>query len=313
MKRITLLIFLVIFCIQLSGQQHKKVNVKILNIRENAGKKFGIVGQVNQDELVNVLIEKDGWSLIETDGGTKGYVSSEFLISDEIKNMNSDQKSTSWLSILIGIVVFGFVIYKMKDFIFGLFTPKNTPKKSQSTGKSTLSIKNKAYPGYNPQGKPSSSSSNKKRSENESIKEKTINNTVKLNESKSSNSLSSSKQNNTSKSKENYHLSIKDGIVYLGKEKSTMKDSVFNYFDKAVDCDLDDHSNARSRFLVVTAKGEVFLCNLGSTGKKNVFKPFPTYGTAFKAKFSGGESFIFHTEKGSYKGYFNSTAKDKLR
>ena len=109
-----------------------------------------------------------------------------------------------------------------------------------------------------------------------------------------------------------YLLSIKDGVVNLGKERSNMRQSVFNYFDKAIDCDLEDQSDDRSRFLVVTTKGEVILCQLKSTGKKVVFRPFVSYGSAYKTRFSGRDAFTFQTEKGTYKGYFNSTKIEKI-
>lgn len=114
------------------------------------------------------------------------------------------------------------------------------------------------------------------------------------------------------KQTDTFHLSIKDGVVNLGKEHSTMRRPVFNYFDKAVDCDLEDPKNDRSRFLVVTSKGDVVLCKLQSTGKDFVFKPFISFGSAYKARFADSNSFIFTTEKGTYKGYFNSTKKEKL-
>lgn len=112
--------------------------------------------------------------------------------------------------------------------------------------------------------------------------------------------------------KNHFHLSVKNGKVILGKENSTMKKEVFNYFDAAIDCDLEESTNEKSRFLVVTTKGEVYLCQLTSTGKKKVFSPFVSYGNAFKARFASNETFIFNTEKGHFKGYFNSTRIDKL-
>lgn len=114
------------------------------------------------------------------------------------------------------------------------------------------------------------------------------------------------------KQTDTFHLSIKDGVVNLGKERSTMRQPVFKYFDKAIDCDLEDPKDDRSRFLVVTAKGEVRLCQLKSTGQTIVFRPFVSYGSAYKARFADSSSFVFTTEKGTYKGYFKSTRIEKL-
>ncbi|MCB9425806.1 MAG: SH3 domain-containing protein [Flavobacteriales bacterium] len=117
---------------------------------------------------------------------------------------------------------------------------------------------------------------------------------------------------NAPKKVTSYHLSIKNGVVYLGKERSTMQSPVFQWFEKAIDCDLENPTDERSRFLVVTTKGEVILCRLKSTGKDFVFRPFVSYGSAYKARFADSNSFVFTTEKGTFKGYFNSTRKDKL-
>lgn len=130
--------------------------------------------------------------------------------------------------------------------------------------------------------------------------------------SSSSQRKSPTKTYSQPKQTDTFHLSIKDGVVNLGKERSTMRQPVFNYFDKAIDCDLEDPKDERSRFLVVTTKGEVILCRLKSTGKDFVFRPFVSYGSAYKARFADSNSFVFTTEKGTFKGYFNSTRKDKL-
>ncbi|EAQ49601.1 SH3 domain-containing protein [Leeuwenhoekiella blandensis] len=130
--------------------------------------------------------------------------------------------------------------------------------------------------------------------------------------SKSSSRPSRNYAPSTPKKVTNYHLSIKDGVVYLGKERSTMQSPVFRGFEKAVDCDLENPTNERSRFLVATAKGEVLLCQLKSTSQKKVFRPFVSFGSAYKTRFADSNSFTFQTEKGLFKGYFNSTKIDKL-
>lgn len=109
-----------------------------------------------------------------------------------------------------------------------------------------------------------------------------------------------------------FHLSIKNGVVNLGMGRGIRRSNVFNYRDKAIDCDLEDPKDEQSRFLVVTTKGEVILCRLNSTGKDFVYRPSSSYGSAYKARFADFNSFIFTTEKGTVKGYFNSTQKDRL-
>jgi uncharacterized protein YgiM (DUF1202 family) len=241
---------------QVFGQDYKYVNTETLNIRENAGKQYNVVGQVNKGDKVNALSESDSWTQIETESGVKGYVASKYLSSSIEETKNSDKKDSSWVSVIVVLGIIGYVIYKIKNFFSGLFGGGSSSSSSQRNSPP------KAY--------------------------------------------SQPKQTDT------FHLSIKDGVVNLGKEKSTMRQPVFNYFDKAIDCDLEDPKDERSRFLVVTTKGEVILCKLKSTGKDFVFRPFVSYGSAYKAQFADSNSFIFTTEKGTYKGYFNSTRKDKL-
>lgn len=254
MRAIITLTTLFFLTVNVFGQEYKYVNTETLNIRENAGKQYNIVGQVNKGDRVTAISESDNWTQIETVNGVKGYVATQYLSFAADKQDNNDKKDSSWISVLVILGILGYAAYKVKNFFSGLFGGGSTSSQQKSPSKS----------------------------------------------------YSQPKQTDT------FHLSIKEGVVNLGKEKSTMRQPVFSYFDKAVDCDLEDPKDERSRFLVVTVKGEVLLCSLKSTGKKVVFRPFVSYGSAYKARFSGTDSFSFQTEKGSYKGYFNSTKIDKL-
>lgn len=257
MKQITTLTVLLFFTVLAFGQDFKYVNTETLNIRESAGKQYNVVGKVNKGDKVTTISESNGWTEIETENGTKGFVATKYLTDTQSEHSDNDKKESSWLSILITLGILGYAGYKVKNFFSGLFGG----------------------------GSSSGTSSSRK---------------------PTSKSYSQPKQTDT------FHLSIKDGVVNLGKERSTMRQPVFNYFDKAIDCDLEDPEDERSRFLVVTTKGEVILCQLKSTGKDFVFRPFVSYGSAYKARFADSNSFIFTTEKGTFKGYFNSTRKDKL-
>jgi uncharacterized protein YgiM (DUF1202 family) len=166
---------------QVFGQDYKYVNTETLNIRENAGKQYNVVGQVNKGDKVNALSESDSWTQIETESGVKGYVASKYLSSSIEETKNSDKKDSSWVSVIVVLGIIGYVIYKIKNFFSGLFGGGSSSSSSQRNSPP------KAY--------------------------------------------SQPKQTDT------FHLSIKDGVVNLGKEKSTMRQPVFNYFDKAIDCD----------------------------------------------------------------------------
>lgn len=256
MKRIITFTTLIFLTFQVFGQDYKYVNTETLNIRENAGKQYNVVGQVNKGDKITAISESESWTEIETENGVKGYVATKYLSSTIDEPKSNDKKDSSWVSVIVVLGIIGYAIYKVKNFFSGLF----------GGGSSNSSSQRKSSP-------------------------KTY-----------------SKPNQT----DTFHLSIKDGVVNLGKERSTMRQPVFNYFDKAIDCDLEDPKDERSRFLVVTTKGEVILCKLKSTGKDFVFRPFVSYGSAYKAQFADSNSFVFTTEKGTYKGYFNSTRKDKL-
>lgn len=263
-KKIITLTSIFLLAVQLFGQDYKNVNTGRLNVRENAGKQYRVVGQVNKGDKVAVISESNNWIYVETETGLRGYVASEYLSPIIITEKNNDkeqkdkeQKDSSWAGTLLTIGILVAIAYKAKNIFTGLFG-----------------------------GVSSSTSSQKK---------------------------STTKPSSQHNQIDTFHLTIKDGIVYLGKEKSTMKHPIFNYvLDKAIDCELEDPKDERSRYLVVTAKGEILLCKLKSTGRDFVYKPFVLYGSAYRARFSDSNSFTFTTEKGTYKGYFNSNRKDKL-
>jgi uncharacterized protein YraI len=256
MKKIFIVLFLLCLKIFSYGQDTMFINAEELNIRDGAGTKFGVIGKARQGDKIVVISTVSNWSEIETQDGTKGFVSTKFLSTTTQTNSPRKKGTNIFVSALILLGIVGYGIYKIKKYLSGLFGNNSSNKKAQR----------KSYTNNNVQSKPT----------------------------------------------DTFHLSIKDGVVNLGKERSTMRETAFHYFDKAIDCDLEDPKNDRSRFLVVTTKGEIILCKLKSTGKEFVFKPFVSFGSAYKAQFADNTSFIFTTEKGTYKGYFNSTRKDKL-
>lgn len=128
-------------------------------------------------------------------------------------------------------------------------------------------------------------------------------------------SSSNSKSSPTTKGPEkpiNRFLEIRDGNILHRKEGSTGLNIVYRGGD-AIDFDLEDRHEERTRFLVVTKNGNVLLCKTHSTGRDVVYREFVSFGHAHKANFADSNSFIFHTDKGAFKGYFNSTRKEPLR
>lgn len=146
MKKITTLTVLLFFTVLTFGQDLKYVNTETLNIRENAGKQYNVVGQVNQGEKVTTISESNGWTEIETENGTKGFVASKYLSSNnQSKSSNSSKKESSWISILIGLGILGYAIYKVKNFLSGLFGGSSSTSGSQrSTPTKTQEVRRKS-------------------------------------------------------------------------------------------------------------------------------------------------------------------------
>jgi len=113
------------------------------------------------------------------------------------------------------------------------------------------------------------------------------------------------------KPKKRFYLEINDGNIHRKTENNTGREYIYSS-SNAIDCDLENEFEDKTRFLVVTNEGKVLLCETKSTGVKFVFNPFVSYGSAYRAKFCDSNSFYFDTEKGKFKGYFNSTRIDKL-
>jgi uncharacterized protein YgiM (DUF1202 family) len=139
MKRIITFTTLIFLTFQVFGQDYKYVNTETLNIRENAGKQYNVVGQVNKGDKVNELSQSDSWSQIETESGVKGYVATKYLSSElEAEPKSNDKKDSSWVSILIVLGIIGYGLYKIKNFFSGLFGGSSSSSGSQ---RSTPTIK----------------------------------------------------------------------------------------------------------------------------------------------------------------------------
>ena len=99
--------------IHVFGVNYKYVTVEVLNVRENAGKQYNIVGKVKIGEKVTAISENNSWTQIENGTGIKGYVASKFLTSDSTK-VKSKFKEPE---------VIGFKYGFSKTFLNYLFTP----------------------------------------------------------------------------------------------------------------------------------------------------------------------------------------------
>lgn len=105
MKKITTLTVFLFFTVLAFGQDFKYVNTETLNIRESAGKQYNVVGQVNKGDKVTAISERNGWTEIETDNGTKGFVATKYLTSDSQSDHNN-RTSTGYSPIIILGIVF---------------------------------------------------------------------------------------------------------------------------------------------------------------------------------------------------------------
>lgn len=138
MRKITTLTVLLFFTVLAFGQDFKYVNTETLNIRESAGKQYNVVGQVNKGDKVTTISESNGWTEIETENGTKGFVATKYLSSDNQSENNTNNKEKSpWLSILIVLGILGYGIHKVKNFFSGLFGGSSTSSRSVSRSSSS--------------------------------------------------------------------------------------------------------------------------------------------------------------------------------
>lgn len=94
MNRIITITTLLFLALQVFGQDYKYVNTEKLNIREGAGKEYNVVGQVNKGEKVLTISEKNDWTEIETQNGTKGFVYRKYLDSHTNDNEPQDSNPT---------------------------------------------------------------------------------------------------------------------------------------------------------------------------------------------------------------------------
>ena len=105
-KLLTLIFFLT--TILTFAQTEMFVNTEQLNIRSGAGSKYEVIGKLSKNEKITVISTEGKWTEIKLDNGTKGFVSSKFLI--DTNAIPTKQKSSNWPIILIigGIILFSF-------------------------------------------------------------------------------------------------------------------------------------------------------------------------------------------------------------
>ncbi len=126
----TILFFLTL---QAFGQNYKYVNVETLNVRENAGKKYNVVGQINKGDKITELSESGSWTEIETEKGIKGYVATKYLSLNNDTQTNSDDIAT-WISVLLALGFIGLAVYKIYNLFAGLFRGSVKQNKKSYSG-----------------------------------------------------------------------------------------------------------------------------------------------------------------------------------
>lgn len=93
MRKIITLTALLFFSAAVLGQDFKIINTSALNIREQPGKNYEIVGQALQGEKVSVLSQSGEWTKIKTGSGIEGFVATKYLISASPEKDNEKQDS----------------------------------------------------------------------------------------------------------------------------------------------------------------------------------------------------------------------------
>jgi hypothetical protein len=123
MKRRFTFVLLIMTIYLANSQEFRYVNASELNVREGAGKNYNVITKVYKNEKVTVISEEEKWSVIETENGTKGFVSTKFL-----SNSTSESNGISNIGdIILKIFVYGFLfflIYKLRNVIYAIFGPR---------------------------------------------------------------------------------------------------------------------------------------------------------------------------------------------
>lgn len=134
MNRIITLIVLFFLAFQVFGQNYKYVNAETLNVRENAGKQYNIVGKVKSEDKVTVVSESGKWTQIETENGLKGYVATKFLsssIDNPKESKGSDKKGSSWIGVLVILGIIGYGVFKVINFFSDFNAGSSSSSSSQ--------------------------------------------------------------------------------------------------------------------------------------------------------------------------------------
>lgn len=94
-----------------------------LNIRDTADKSGRVIGQIAQNETVDILSVDGGWGLVLVNGDT-GYVSMDFM---EPLETSSDQEQSAekpwtdaqqaifWVCVVIAVAIYAFAVVKVRQ------------------------------------------------------------------------------------------------------------------------------------------------------------------------------------------------------
>jgi uncharacterized protein YgiM (DUF1202 family) len=127
MKNIITFLAFFIHTFHIFGQNYKYVTVDVLNIRENSGKEYNIVGKVKKGEKVIAIKEAIGWTQIESASGLKGYVSTKFLTTD-ITKIKSTIKETEVIGFEYGFLMAFEKCFFITFLIIALIKSRNKVK-----------------------------------------------------------------------------------------------------------------------------------------------------------------------------------------
>lgn len=117
MKIIITLTAFLLLTFEVFGQNYKYVTVDVLNVRENAGKEYNVVGKVKKGEKVTAISETKSWTQIENGSGMKGYVATKFLTSDSIEEKSNFEEPEiigfkyGFYKAFKNLFFFGFLIF----------------------------------------------------------------------------------------------------------------------------------------------------------------------------------------------------------
>lgn len=125
MKKQIVRIILLIICLagtSTASAENHRCTVSKLNIRDTADKSGKVIGQIAQNETVDILSVDGKWGLVLINGDT-GYVSMDYMEPFETSSNQGEsvekpwtdaQQAIFWICVVIAVAIYAFAVVKVR-------------------------------------------------------------------------------------------------------------------------------------------------------------------------------------------------------